>query len=498
MSSIRSTTQAIDTAFSNLASLFRPPSGQELAGYANAAATRADARRRAEVYAAAQNPETAWDMLDRLSFGAGLQNGGQTLQAVDRNNARALQERGLMEGGMDRRNAADNERALATNRLDNQRSIIADLFGPLNQGQIAPAVPAQLADIFGLPEIGERVGAPKPLSETEHNASVLAGMPLEQQQAVAFGSTPIEQIVMGDGPINVTRPDAIGQRPAAGPDETAATQRIERLTENLMATGHFLDPAEARNIAVGITDSRLRADRHPVTGELQVVDMATGRPAYEPARQSGGGQPGALSGSFDATGTATDPVLDAIMGTDQFGQQYSRANEAFGVGGAATGLVNTVGDALGVGAPYPEVQQTQADFRVLRESLLNDIASAYNRQPPSWLLQDIRNLTPAAGSVFEGPGTAQSKLISIGRSLASELRETEQSLQEQLSPQNQQELQARRSGLQAGIARVQAALASFGGQQGQQSPQPSQGQQVEPDAEGWTTLPNGVRIREVQ
>lgn len=484
---------AIGAAFSNLASIFAPPSGSDLAGYANAAATRADARRRAEVYAAAQNPETAWDMLDRLSFGAGFQNGGQTLQAVDRNNARALQERGMMESGMDRRNAADNERALATNRLDNQRSVIADLFGPLNQGQIAPAVPAQLADIFGLPEIGERVGAPKPLSETEHNASVLAGMPLEQQRAVAFGSTPIEQIVMGDGPINVTRPEAIGQRPAAGPDETAATQRIERLTENLMATGSFVDPAEAHNIAVGIVDGRLKADRHPVTGELQVVDMATGRPAYEPARQSGG------SGSSDATGAATDPVLDAIMGTDQFGQQYSRANEAFGVGGAAVGAVNTVGDALGVGAPYPEVQQTQADFRVLRESLLSDIADTYGRQPPSWLLQEIRALTPATGSVFEGPGTAQSKLTALGRSLTNELRVTEQSLQRQLSPQNQQELEARKSGLQAGIARVQAALASFGGQPGQQQgPQSTQGQQVEPDAEGWTTLPNGVRIREVQ
>lgn len=214
MSSIRSTTQAIDTAFSNLASLFRPPSGQELAGYANAAATRADARRRAELYAAAQNPETAWDILDRLSFGAGLQNGGQTLQAVDRNNARALQERGMMESGMDRRNAADNERALATNRLDNQRSIIADLFGPLNQGQTAPAVPAQIADIFSLPEIGERRGDPKPLSETELKAAILADMPVEQQQAVAFGSTPIESIIMGDGPVNVTRPQALGQIPA--------------------------------------------------------------------------------------------------------------------------------------------------------------------------------------------------------------------------------------------------------------------------------------------
>lgn len=174
-----------------------------------------------------------------------------------------------------------------------------------------------------------------------------------------------------------------------------------------------------------------------------------------------------------------------------FGPQFPAADQAFGIGGAATGAVNTVFDAIGVGAPYPDVQQTQADFGVLRESLLNDIASAYNRQPPSWLLQEIRDLTPAAGSPFEGAGAAQTKLNAIGRHLTNELQITEQALQRQLSPQNRQELEARAQGLQAGIARVQAAINAFG----QQRPQSYPG---ETGADGWTTLPNGVRIREVQ
>lgn len=192
---------------------------------------------------------------------------------------------------------------------------------------------------------------------------------------------------------------------------------------------------------------------------------------------------------------ATDPALNAIMnGNTQdspFGPQYPAADQAFGIGGAATGAVNTVFDAIGAGAPYPDVQQTQADFNVLRESLLNDIASAYNRQPPSWLLQEIRDLTPEAGSPFQGAGAAQTKLNAIGRHLTNELQLTEQALQRQLSPQNRQELEARAQGLQAGIARVQSAINAFGRQQ----PQPSQG---ETGADGWTTLPNGVRIREVQ
>lgn len=483
---VNSDIAAINGLFQGLSSLFAPPSAQDRAAYANAAATRAQQERIAQLW---DDPNLSdWD---KRAIAAGLYNPTQSFYAQDQNDATTRRGQDLTLQGTLGRTAMEQEGAMARQMAqpvlvnENQTAFLPGqtqaatglgnmLFGNINVGQ---------GEVTTTPDGRTIAGPEKPLTETEHNASVLAGMPLDQQRAVAFGSTPIEQIVMGDGPINVTRPEAIGQRPAAGPDETAATQRIERLTENLMATGHFLDPAEARNIAVGITDGRLRADHHPVTGELQVVDMATGRPAYEPARQSDSGQPGALSGSFDAT---------------QFGPQYSRANEAFGVGGAATGLVNTVGDALGVGAPYPEVQQTQADFRVLRESLLNDIASAYNRQPPSWLMEEIRSLTPSSGSVFEGTGSAQSKLTALGRSLAYELRVTEQLLERQLSPENRQKLEAQQIGLQAGIARVQAALASFGGQQGQQSPQPSQGQQVEPDAEGWTTLPNGVRIREVQ
>lgn len=244
-------------------------------------------------------------------------------------------------------------------------------------------------------------------------------------------------------------------------DDSAAVQRIDRMTENLMATGDFIDPQEAQNIAVGIVDGRLKADRHPITGELQVVDMATGRPVYGRGMQ-GQAEPSPM----------LPPPETPKTGADQFGQQFPASNEAFGVPGALAGGINRVTDAIGVGPAYPDIQQTQADFGVLRESLLNDIASAYGRQPPSWLLKEIRDLTPAAGSPFEGASGAQSKMNAIGRHLTSELAATEQALQRELSPQNRQELEARRAGLQMGIGRVTSALQSFGEQKA--SPDASQ------------------------
>jgi len=228
---------AIGAAFSNLASIFAPPSGSDLAGYANASATNAQSARIAELFA---DPNLSdWD---KKAIAAGLYNPTQSFYAQDQNNATAQRGQDITAGtaryGFDTQaatsranNAADNERALATNVLDNQRSAIGSLFGPLNQGQVAPAVPQEFMDILGLPSVDERVGAPKPLSETEHNASVLAGMPLEQQQAVAFGSTPIEQIVMGDGPINVTRPDAIGQTPYNAQSQTKPTNMLAVLPD---------------------------------------------------------------------------------------------------------------------------------------------------------------------------------------------------------------------------------------------------------------------------
>jgi hypothetical protein len=132
--------------------------------------------------------------------------------------------------------------------------------------------------------------------------------------------------------------------------------------------------------------------------------------------------------------------------------------------GFARRAVNTVADVIpGAGTPFPQTQQTQADFNILRENLLNDIASAYSRQPPSWLLQEIRNLTPQAGVPLEGPDSAQSKLRAIGRMMESELKSTQDALQRSQSPEVRAQLETRAAGLSGSIGRIQTVLGSFGG-----------------------------------
>lgn len=351
--------------------------------------------------------------------------------------------------------AGEGERAIASTmwQRDHDQSLYergrADKLSDWNLEQNSPHKLATLEAVM-LENEARRRGLDAP-------PDPFAGTKVVNDQLVGMGE---------DGPM------VIGDyRDAPATRDPAREQQIARLME----TG------VERNTAIGIVDGRYARDRHPVTGELQVVDMATGQPIY------GGPTASTLPVPQQTEAPSGQSVMDPAVAA-QFGTQFPAASQSFGLEGAATGLINTVGDAVGLGAPYPEVQQTQADFGVLRESLLNDIASAYGRQPPSWLLQEIRNLTPAAGNPFEGVGTAQSKLNAIGRHLTNELQLTEQALQRQLSPQNRQELEAKAAGLQAAIARVQGGIDAFGSQS-----KPA----GEVDQDGWTTFPNGVRVREL-
>ncbi len=376
-------------------------------------------------------------------------------------------------GALDRQNALpvlvnENQTAFLPAQTQSATGLPRTMHGNIN---LAPG------EVSHAPGGDVLAGAPKPLSLTEweatQNERLRASGALTDDMlldAIMGERTPVEALGPDGQPVFMSPGGAVrsGATPAAsGSGGSAAEEQIGRLSQQFIDTGLTTDPAEARNLAIGIVDNRYTVSRHPVTGDALVLDVATGQPV---AREASGGQTtptsgGTFDGAFGAVERATDPTLDAIMRNEEspFGERYSNSPEAFGVGGALTGGINTVFDAIGAGAPYPDVQQTQADFNVLRESLLNDIGSAYNRQPPSWLLQNIEALTPRPGNVFEGAGTAQSKLTAIGRQLTDELQTAEETLRGELSPTNRQEIESRVIGLRAAIGRVTDALQSFEG-----------------------------------
>jgi hypothetical protein len=263
-----------------------------------------------------------------------------------------------------------------------------------------------------------------------------AGLPAAEALQMAMQPAEIERgVVVGGNVVDPITGRIIYQGPEK-PENVSATER------DIALLGELGIP---RDEAIRITQLYV-VSRDPVTGEQVLINKATGQ-AVGGLPQQSMGQP------------ATAPAPTAT--TDEFGQPFPDATSAFGVGGAARNVANIAGDVTGLGTPFPETQRAMADFQVLQETLINDIASAYDRQPPSWLLQNIRGLTPEAGSVFTGPDAAVAKLDALGRNLQAELANTENQLNERLSPADREVLRKRRVGLNAGLQRIRSARNSL-------------------------------------
>lgn len=231
--------------------------------------------------------------------------------------------------------------------------------------------------------------------------------------------------------------------PSQASRDSAAEQKIGRIMELAGVD---------RQTAIKISDGVLRVTTDPVTRETTITDLSQPIPAQRPTQPEA--QP--------TVPQATEPQ-EALS----YGSQFPAAQDSFGVGGFARRGVNSVADAVGADPVFPEVEATQADFGVLKEALVNDIASGYERQPPSWLLENIERLVPQAGRVTQGANRAQSQLRALGRSFDSELAAVSQQLEgRQLSPTDRASLESRRVALTTAKSRVDSALGAFEAQDG--------------------------------
>ncbi|CAO4141572.1 hypothetical protein [Methylorubrum aminovorans] len=213
--------------FSNLASAFAPPSAQEIYLGAKTASERANATRIADLYSMAGGSDVDQARLDRLAGIAGAYSPNQSLTAVGMNNATSV-----------RTNAADNERALAQTRLQQRGELDRAMLAPVGAGGTR-FVPGSIASAYDVPERqvgvvslnpGDRAvlpdgrtldGAPKPLTDDQLRASILAGLPENERRAWGLGSTPVETVQSPGGPRIAFRADAVGQAPA--PTQAAPT-----------------------------------------------------------------------------------------------------------------------------------------------------------------------------------------------------------------------------------------------------------------------------------
>lgn len=274
---------------------------------------------------------------------------------------------------------------------------------------------------------------------------------LEVEKLRAEISAPPKQ----PAPVNVRDGDRLVD-PSSGkvvyqaqPEVPAAEARISRLTEG------GID----RATAIAIVDGRYELSRDPMTGEAVVLDVATG------ARVGAGSSATAPAAS---TGATQAPAASP------YGEAYPNAPAAFGVSGFLGGMANTAFDTAGLGTPFPDVQTSQDSFAVTAETIVRDIANAYQRQPPAELLKAIRALVPNAGSPFVGANSAASKMRALGRSLTEELANIDRQSSMPVRPEIRQELAAQRIAVTSGLSRIDEALRSLS---------PKSGATVRPEVE---------------
>lgn len=311
---------AIGAGFSAIAEMFRPPSVQEYAAAETAKAKRAEtarleavAKREAEAWNQSQDPNFDQSRFDRTNVALGnyAPNAGYDLTTR----------------GQD----IDASTALSVAKLGD----IAKLYGPLDPGQVRPAVPEPIASLYGAPAIAAEQGRAKPLSETEWQAG-------QSERLRSTGQITDEQILaatMGSTP-TMTVKGANG-RPRVAYSATAAASGAEPAVG-----GRPMTPAERKSYGVpdtlgGFMDAE--GTPHTLSGSGTSVNVnSTGEGKFE---QTVGESQGKMFAGMaeDAVNAKSDRAL--------LGQLRGRIEELPGgfVGGAQA-IANSYGIKLGENA----------------------------------------------------------------------------------------------------------------------------------------------------
>jgi hypothetical protein len=228
---------AIGEAFGNIADIFKPPSATEAYAAAKAAETKQHINVLAELYAHANDPSVSLDQLDRAGAVTGVFNPTQGFGARNMDDA-------TKRYGVDKTTAA----AIANNKADNNQKMAQTRYGAIAEGASLPAMPANVASLYGLPESGAvgggvklnqgetytapdglsyggkaaLAGTPKPLTDAEYKAAEMARLQKEgkltdpNMMSLIMSGAPTEDVVdpVTGQAIIKPRNEAVGMQPA--------------------------------------------------------------------------------------------------------------------------------------------------------------------------------------------------------------------------------------------------------------------------------------------
>lgn len=148
---------ALAQAFNNISAMFAPPSGGDAAGFATAAAKKAEAERLAWLFQNSADPTAS----ARAAL-TGVQGYGQTPAGFMQTDLTNRRGQDVTAATARRGQDITADTTLRTNAADNTRASVTSLYGALSPGAVRPAVPAEVAATVGLPALPEVVGSSRP------------------------------------------------------------------------------------------------------------------------------------------------------------------------------------------------------------------------------------------------------------------------------------------------------------------------------------------------
>lgn len=270
----------LTAAFENLAAMFAPPSGADAAGFATAAAKKAEMERAAWFFNNSGDPTAS----SRSSL-LGLQAYGATPAGFAATDATTRR-------GQDVTAATSR----ANNEADNKRAIVAARFGPMNEGQTVDAMPASIAGMYGLPELPASRGAVKlsqnqvadmpdgsrltginrPMTTDEWNAQQLE----RQRQAGVVNDQDIRDAIFGkQAPVVAMGPD--GRTPVYVAPGVAARMQMPAAAapsaadDKLVEGTAVVDGKPSQVFRRQSSPNYSRADGTPLPQGVQVFERAT-------------------------------------------------------------------------------------------------------------------------------------------------------------------------------------------------------------------------------
>ena len=171
-------------------------------------------------------------------------------------------------------------------------------------------------------------------------------------------------------------------------DTSAKEEQIARLMEG------GID----RNTAIGIVDGRLTTSRNPDTGQVQIVDVATGRVLGAPDV--------AATPSVDTTDMGVEP-------SETFAD--SNVQGALGARGLGAAAINVITDAFGMGQAFPEIGRAQQALDNLSTRTMLSLSAEFPGRPSNLTRERIEEMTIKPAELTTGSENALNKASEMRR-----------------------------------------------------------------------------------